>query len=539
MLRLEGPHAGQAGPNAAAAARKIPDAEERMDLDLLVHGGRIADGTGGPLASADVGIRGDTLELLPPGAVPADAAGDTVDASGLVLAPGFLDAHTHSDEAALGTVDEATAHAAVLQGVTVEICGNCGTSAFPVAGGFAGFGAFARAHDAAGRPNHIASLVGHGTLRAEAVGHAARPATKAELDRMCGLLDDALGAGAVGLSTGLIYPPGAYADTAEIVALAGVAARHGKPYVTHLRDEMAHVETALAEAAEIADRSGAALHVSHHKTAGRSAWGGTARTLPYLDALRDKGMDVTCDVYPYTAGSTALAAMLPPWAHDGGPAQLLGRLADPGTRRLMRESIEQGVPGWENTVGNGGWDRISVSGAARNPELQGLTIADAATVCRKEPIDLVADLLLAHDGDVTVISHSMREDDVRRVLASPHTMIGSDGVPKPGLPHPRWAGTFARVLGHYTRDLGLLSLPEAVRKMTGATAARFGLTGRGLLRDGAHADLVAFDPRLIADRATFADPLRAPDGIRMVIVDGRIAVRDGKVLARPGRTLTA
>jgi dihydroorotase/N-acyl-D-amino-acid deacylase len=540
MLRPAGPRAGQADPDAPVEAPRIPDAEECcMDIDLLVHGGRIADGTGGPLLPADVGIVGDRLRILPRGAVPAGHARESVNASGLVLAPGFVDAHTHSDEAALGTVGETAAHAAVLQGVTVEICGNCGDSAFPDADGFAGFGAFAAAHDTAGRANHIASLVGHGTLRAYVVGHAARTATRTELDRMCGLLDDALAAGAVGLSTGLIYPPGAYADTAEIIALAGVAARHGKPYVTHLRDEMAHVETALAEAVEIADKSGAALHVSHHKTAGKYAWGGTERTLPYLDALRDKGMDVTCDMYPYTAGSTALAAMLPPWAHDGGTARLLERLADPAQRRLMREDIERGVPGWENTVGNGGWDRISVAGAGRNPELQGLTIADAATDRRVEPLDLVAELLLAHDGDVTIISHSMREDDVRRVLASPHTMIGSDGVPKPGLPHPRWAGTFARVLGHYARDLGLFSIPEAVRKMTGATTARFGLAGRGLLRDGAFADLVAFDPRTIADRATFAEPLLPPDGIRAVIVDGRIAVRDGVVLGRPGRTLTA
>ena len=302
---------------------------------------------------------------------------------------------------------------------------------------------------------------------------------------MAALVDEALAAGAVGFSTGLIYTPGSYADTAEVTALATVAARHGKPYVTHLRDEMAGVEDALEEAISIARDSGAALHVSHHKTAGKYAWGRTSVTVARLAELRESGMDVTCDVYPYTAGSTALAAMLPPWAHDGGPARLLERLRDGAERDAMRKAIAEGVPGWENTVGNGGWDRIAVAGAPGHVAYQGHTIADLAASAGLDPLDLVAELLLGEDGDVTIISHSMREDDVRRVLATPFAMIGSDGVPKPGLPHPRWAGSFARVLGHYTREVGLFDVAEAVRKMTGATAARFGLTDRGTLRDGA------------------------------------------------------
>jgi dihydroorotase/N-acyl-D-amino-acid deacylase len=508
-----------------------------MDVDLLLHGGRIADGTGAPLRAADVGVRGDTLRVLPPGAVAAASAAAAIDVTGLVLAPGFIDTHTHSDTTPMDGLDRSAVDAAAVQGVTVEICGNCGSSAFPDAP-FPALADFARAHETAGRANHIATLVGHGTLRAAVVGHAQRPATAAELDRMRGLLGDALDAGAAGLSTGLIYTPGSYADTAEIVALAEVCARRDKPYVTHLRDEMSQVETALGEAVEIAERSRAALHVSHHKTAGKYAWGGTERTLPFLESLRDKGMDVTCDVYPYTAGSTALSAMLPPWAHDGGTARLLERLADAGERRRMREAIAQGVPGWENTVGNGGWDRISVAGAARHPELVGRTIAAAAEDAGLDPIDLVADVLRAERGDVTIISHSMREDDVRRVLAAPFAMIGSDGVPRPGLPHPRWAGTFARVLGHYARELEVLSITEAVRKMTGASARRFGLAGRGLLADGAHADLVAFDPETVIDRATFAEPLLPPLGVRLVLVGGQVVARDGRATGtQPGRVL--
>ena len=527
-----------------------------MTFDLVLRGGDIADGTGAPLRAADVGITAGVITVLERGARMESL--EVADVAGAVVAPGFIDVHTHSDVVTLlGEAADDLAHAAVLQGVTVEICGNCGFSMFPALpehraemeretrgqfGGSVGISAdfeeFAAAQRAVPRANHLAALAGHGTLRSAVLGHADRAATPGELATMCGLLDADLRAGAAGLSTGLIYTPGTYAGTDEVVALATVAARHGKPYVTHLRDEMSRVEEALAEAVEIARRSGAALHVSHHKTAGKYGWGRTERTVPRLAGLRAQGMDVTCDVYPYTAGSTSLAAMLPPWANAGGVDALLARLADTGLRDDLRRAIAEGVPGWENTVGNGGWDRISIACAARHPQIEGRTIAEVASARGLDPVDLVAELLLAEGGEVTIISHSMREDDVRRVLTSPFTMIGSDGVPKPGHPHPRWAGTFPRVLGRYARDLGLLPVETAVHKMTGMAAARFGLAGRGVLRDGAHADLVVFDPDRIADRATFTEPLLPPDGVEMVIVAGQIVVTSGKVTgARPGRVL--
>ncbi|NUR57518.1 MAG: D-aminoacylase [Catenulispora sp.] len=508
------------------------------DFSLLLRGGVVADGTGAPLVARDVAVVGGHLVVLEPGSTAT--ADEVVDVRGLVVAPGFIDAHTHSDTSVLaaadGELDIAQAYAAVRQGVTVEVAGNCGSSAFP--GSFSDLAALSRAQESVGRPNHLVSLLGHGSLRAAVVGHEARPATEQEVARMADKLDEALAAGAVGFSTGLIYTPGTYADTAEVTTLARIAAQHRKPYVTHLRDEMSGVEEALEEAVAIARDSGAALHISHHKTAGKYAWGRTETTLATLASLRDSGMDVTCDVYPYTAGSTALAAMLPPWAHDGGPARMLERLKDPAQRDLIRADISEGVPGWENTVGNGGWDRISVACARRHPQYQGRTIAEIAAARELDALDLVSELLLDEDGDVSIISHSMREDDVRRVLSAPFAMIGSDGVPKPGLPHPRWAGTFSRVLGHYSREVGLFGLTEAVRKMTGATAKRFGLVGRGVVRNGAHADLVVFDPERIADRATFEDPLVPPEGVRMVVVAGAVVVRDGEVLgARPGQVL--
>ncbi|MGW7446303.1 N-acyl-D-amino-acid deacylase family protein [Kitasatospora sp. NPDC054795] len=527
-------------------------------VDLLLRGATLVDGTGAPARPADLAVADGRVTVLPPGT--AVTAAETLDVTGRVVTPGFIDVHTHSDALAApfggGTHTDGDALdelrlAPLLQGVTTEISGNCGISLFPALPGrlpelaehlrvsfglgpvlpAEDFDAFAAGQRPELRRNHIASLVGHGTLRAGVMGFEDRPPTGQELAAMCGLLDRALTQGAAGLSTGLIYPPGVYADTEEIVALAKVAARHGKPYVTHLRDEMSQVEKALEEALEIAVRSGAPLQVSHHKTAGRHAWGATLRTLPRLEQARAEGVDVLCDVYPYTAGSTVLHAMLPPWTSEGGPAALLERLRSKEVRDRIRADIAHGVEGWENTVGNGGWDLISVAAAPARRTAEGRRIADLAAERGADPVDLVCDLLLEAQGEVTIISHSMREDDVRRVLASPLSMIGSDGVPKPGRPHPRWAGSFARVLGHYGREQGLLPLELAVHKMTGLPAERFRLAGRGVVRDGAVADLVVLDPAAVLDGATFERPLLPPVGVETVVVAGRVAVRGGRPTA--------
>lgn len=526
-------------------------------LDLLITGGRILDGTGSPAYEGDVGVRAGRVVVLPAG---ADAtAAETIDARDLLVTPGFVDVHTHSD--LLGGDDaerDALRAAPLLQGVTTELCGNCGISAFPSTPArldeltelvVTTFGRPARAYptmteyvaaQTAPRRTNLATLVGHGALRAGVLGLADRAATPNELSLMERLLDDALGAGAVGFSTGLIYPPGVYADTGEVVALARVAARHGKPYVTHLRDEMSRVEQALEESLDIAHASGAALQVSHHKTAGRSSWGATVTTLKRLTKARDDGLDVACDVYPYTAGSTTLHAMLPPWTAAGGIAEMLERIGDPAVRERIRADIASGLPGWENTVGsNGGWHRIDVASAPRTPAYEGDSIADLAAASGLDPVDLVCDLLRDNAGTVTIISRSMHEDDVRRVIASPLSMIASDGVPTPGRLHPRWAGSFARVLGRYVRHERLIPIETAVHKMTGMPAGRFGLRDRGTVADGAVADLVVLDPAAVRDTATYDDPLAPPRGVRAVVVDGRVVVDDGTVReATPGRLLT-
>ena len=527
-----------------------------VDLDLRISGGTIIDGTGAPGRPGDVGVRaGRIVVLAPESRTPATR---TIDATGLVVTPGFVDVHTHSD--LLGGDDterDVLRLASVRQGVTTEICGNCGISVFPAepehldeladlvgatfgspSAAYESLDAFAAAQTHP-RWNNLATLVGHGAVRTGVMGIADRPATSSELARMADLLDTALHEGAAGFSTGLIYPPGVYAETEEIVALARVAARHGKPYVTHLRDEMSRVEQALDEAVAIGRASGATLHVSHHKTAGKAAWGATNRTLPTLTDARADGLDVMCDVYPYTAASTTLHAMLPPWMAADGITAMLSRLDEPDMRDRVRNDIASGLPGWENTVGsNGGWHSIVIASAPRTRNHEGRTVADIAEEQGADPVDAACELLTANEGSVAIISRSMHEDDVRRVLASPLSMVASDGVPRLGKPHPRWAGTFARVLGRYVRHERLLPLETAIYKMTALPAKRFGLRLRGQITADAIADVVVFDPAVVRDGATYDDPLAHPRGVQTVVVGGEIVIDNGEVRsASPGRIL--
>ncbi|GAA3863383.1 D-aminoacylase [Leifsonia kafniensis] len=531
-----------------------------MSTPVLLRGGTVVDGTGRPSRRADIGLAGG---LIVDAASIDRSTATVIDVGGLVVSPGFIDVHTHSDAVGLQSGDAAAPSdlviAAARQGVTTEIAGNCGYSIFPSAhhpefesslrefsetllGTGARPGAdiadFRRRHDASRRLNNITSLVGHSTMRAAVMGFAQRAASRAETDELCAVLDAQLRGGAVGWSSGLIYPPGTYATTAELVALGRVSAAHAAPYVTHLRDEMSQVEAALQEALQVARQSGTSLHVSHHKTAGRFSAGKSVHTLAMMDEARADGIDVTCDVYPYVAGSTHLHALLPPWVAEGGFRSMFQRLADPAARERMRTEIVTGIAGWENTVGNGGWDRIDVATAATRPSAEGHSITLLAARAGRDPVDYVCELLQAESGQVTIISHSMDESDMRRVLAHPGTMVGSDGVPKGGKPHPRWAGTFARVLGRYVRELGVLELEDAVHRMTARPAARFGLAGRGVLASGKVADIAVFDPDTVLDQATFQDPMLHPLGVHHVFVAGQEVLRRQRPTgATPGAAL--
>ncbi len=516
-------------------------------LDLLIRDALVVDGGGGPPFAASVAVAdgrivridraGDDLhrEGDAPGhrgGAPTEAA-RVIRAGGRALAPGFIDAHTHSD---LAPFTDPWMDSALRQGVTTVVVGNCGGSAWPRAGleglatmlgtsvadlggGWESLGAYLAAVDAARPACNVATLVGFGNLRGEVIGRERRPATAAEVAAMRRLLEEGLEAGALGLSTGLIYVPDIYADTGEIAAVAAGLARHGGLYTTHMRAEGRLLFDAVRETIAIGRAAGVRPHISHLKLEGGHVWGHAGELL----ALVDEG-DATADQYPYTAWETDLSSFLPPWAPVG---RLAGLLADPASKARLITVIEEGEEGWESSVSGSGWEPIVVETGP--DELAGLDIAAIAAARGVAPAEAALGLLLDHPA-IVVSGHTMHEDDVRAILARPDILVGSDGtaVSPEGplartLLHPRSYGTFPRVLGRYVREHPLLTLEAAVRKMTALPARVFGLDGRGVVAEGAVADLVLFDPATVEDAATFAHPHVYPSGIDLVVVSGRVA----------------
>jgi N-acyl-D-amino-acid deacylase len=484
--------------------------------DLLIRGARIVDGTGGPARTGDVALRGDRIAAV--GEV-GGSAGASLDARGLVLAPGFIDVHTHDDFAVLLHPEMPFK---LMQGVTTDVVGNCGLGAAPFENarraaqaihpgrrlaGWEGYAGYLAALDAEPPSCNVAVLVGHGTLREAAMGLGSRAPEAAELRRMQALLAEGIEAGCVGLSTGLIYEPGRHAATEEIVELARVMAGSGALYATHMRDEGAGLLDSVRETLAIGERAGVPVQVSHHKAAGREAWGLVRESLTLLEEARARGMDASADQYPYTAGSTILAAVV---------AGIAGR----------------------GPVSDEDAASVVIAACAGHPDYEGRSLRDLAGDWGVDAV-AAARRVLEEEPATWVVMHSMSEDDVRLVLRHPSTMIGSDGVPTDGgKPHPRLYGTFARVLGHYCRREGVLSLEEAVHRMTGLPAEKFHLRDRGVVREGAFADLVLFDPETIDDVASYQDPRRHPSGIHAVFVNGTAVVQGGAHTgARPGRAL--
>ncbi|MGI8554563.1 MAG: N-acyl-D-amino-acid deacylase family protein, partial [Dehalococcoidia bacterium] len=488
---------------------------------VIIRNAQIYDGTGSPPFDADIALRGDRIVTV--GQVEADAA-TTIDAKGLALAPGFIDVHSHDDFAVFFSPEM---DFKVMQGVTTDIVGNCGSGVVPfdaaakvfqarypgnTAPQWDGYPGYMDAIDRDPPSINVAVLVGHGTLRTGAMGIEQREPVADELTRMRSWLREGMEAGAVGLSTGLIYEPGRYAKTDEIIALAHEVAATGGLYASHMRNEAAYLLDAIRETIQIGEQAGVPVEISHHKASGRENWGRVNESLLLIEQARARGLDVTADQYPYTSGSTTFYAV------------------------VQNNALNQ--RGSQGGIGRVEPRHVLFASAPHHPEYEGQTLQD---LCDRFdlPAEDAARRIVDEEGTgAFVVIEMMDEADVRTVMRHPTTMIGSDGVVAGSKPHPRLYGCFPRILGRYVREEGLLSLEEAIYKMTGFPAAKFRLTDRGQIREGAYADLVLFDPATVIDTGTYAEPKQYPRGMPHVFVNGVQVVRDGRHTgARSGRVV--
>jgi N-acyl-D-amino-acid deacylase len=517
--------------------------------DIAIRNGMVIDGTGAAPVRLDVTVDGMKISGLHKD-LDSKAAVD-IDASGLVVCPGFIDIHTHSD---LHLLSNPLAESKIRQGVTTELVGNCGGSAAPLLGK-----AKADLEEQASMLDvsidwvtvdeyllrlqnlrtsvNVATLVGAETLRMAVIGPDNLAATPSQLDEMNGLLAEAMLDGAYGLSSGLIYAPGCYASTEELVSLASTASSLGGFYASHIRGEGSPLLSAVREAIRIGREAHVRVEISHHKACGPSNWGLVERSIRLIEEARREGVDVAFDVYPYTASSTSLDTILPPWAREGGREKVLERLARKDVRARIAGELASSDGSWDNVVADDGWDNIVVVGFrnAENAPYENMSLAKIAEMRGVEPSKAAFDLLVEEDLQLWAIFHEMSEEDVKRVISHPLACVGSDGEAEaPYGPmgeytsHPRSYGTFPRAISRYALDLGLMPLEEVVRKMTSSPAQRIGLPDRGVLAKGMKADVVIFDPARIRDMATYDDSHRYPEGVRYVIVNGAITVEDGE-----------
>lgn len=503
---------------------------QSSSYDLILRGGRVVDGTGSPWYRADVAIQSDTIARIAR-AIPGPAA-RIVDVNGLVVAPGFIDIHTHARR---GIFEVPTAENYVRQGVTTLVEGPDGGSPVPL-------GPFLQKVAAVRIAPNFASFIGQGSVRAQVIGEINRSATPGELERMRALVRQGMEDGAFGLSSGLFYVPGTFTPTAEIVELAKVAGGLGGIYISHMRDEAKGVLESVTETVAIGERGGLPTQVTHHKIIGKKYWGRSVDTLRLVDEARARGVDATIDQYPYTASSTSIgSALLPSWALEGGRAVTLDRLRDPATRAKIRAETSVII---RDERGGGDPKNVVVARCDWDPSMNGMDLG-AITVKRglTPTIEHAAEtaMWIVERGGAQGIFHAIGEEDLQRILVHPATMVGSDGeIPLFGRnhPHPRSYGTFARVLGVYVREKALLPLEAAVRKMSAFPAQRLGLADRGVLRLGLKADLAVFDPAKVRDTATFEKPHSYAEGVTLVIVNGQVVFEKGAMTdARPGRVL--
>jgi N-acyl-D-amino-acid deacylase len=534
-------------------------AEAQEDrFDLLIKNGRVVDGTGNPWFTADVAVRGDRIVAI--GKLAAAKATREIDAAGLVVAPGFIDMHSHSD---LVLLEDGHAQSKIRQGVTTEVIGE-GSSAGPYKGKlepqkmtvrgkevtWTTLGGYFDVLEESKTAVNVASYVGLDNLWQGAMGKSFDRPSPAQFDEMKTLLDEAMRDGGCGLSTMLAMPPGSLATTDDLVELSRVVAKHGGIYSTHNRNEGTEVLAAIKEAIAIGERAGVGVDIIHVKIADQKLWGRMNEIVALIEDARTRGVNVQTNVYPYTRGNNNLVSIIPPWAHEGGRSELLARLKDPAARTRMKRDIQGGIAGWYNhyTAVGGDWSRMLISGKG---QWEGLTM-DRVIALRSqgksptpEPLDVLFDLLIDEGGSVPTVYAHHTEDDMRLAMSQPWCSIGSDGSAlaidgplKRGNPHPRNFGTFPRVLGVYVRETKHLALEDAVRKMTSLNAAKIGIHDRGVIRPGFFADITVFNPATVIDRATYEKPFAYNEGIEYVVVNGQLVLdHDKHTGAMPGRAL--
>ncbi len=507
-----------------------PAQADSPTYDFVIRRGRIADGSGNPWFIADIGIKEGKIAAL--GEIDPHDATRVIEADNLVIAPGFIDVHAHVEG---GIMRLPTAENFLRMGVTTVVTGNCGGSWLPLGEAF-------RSLEARGISINLASLVGHNTVRRAVMKDDRREPTPHELERMKELVDQAMREGAVGLSTGLIYIPGTFAKTEEIIELAKVVARYQGIYASHIRNEENEVLQAIREAITVGEKAGLPVEISHFKISSKKLWGQSAMTVGLVREARERGLAVTVDQYAYPASSTGLDVLLPSWVHDGGREKAVQRLGDPQMRRQIIAEMIADI----RSMGFKDFSYAYVANYRPDPRFNGKNIAQITAEVRKkstpqQQAEQIIEMFLASESRVQMVYHKMSERDVETIMRQPFTMIASDaGVLEPGqgVPHPRGYGNNARVLGRYVRERRLLPLEDAIRKMTSLPAQTFRLWDRGLIRPGLAADLVIFDPQTITDHATFEDPHHYAEGIRYVFVNGQLVIENGvHTGARPGKIL--
>ena len=516
---------------------------------ILITDARIADSGSLSESGSDVLIQNSQIVSIgPSGTFGSRDAIRVVRAEGRVLSPGFIDTHSHEDHAPLLDDDDTSK---VLQGITTEVNGNCGFSLAPIAtshskdfvslverifpplnyqwSDFRGYIDTLAQHEFV---TNFVNLIGHNTVRIAAMGSDNRPPTEAEFATMEKFIDEGIEAGAAGLSTGLIYPPGTFSTEAEVIRLAKRLPKSAV-YTSHMRNESRHLLASVRETIDIARAAGVHCHISHLKMADRRRPGKLAEALDYIDEERRTGMAITQDIYPYAAASTMLTALLPPWMHDGGADATLARLGSASVVSEVAKQIADPQADFENFGLQAGWENVVIS-TTDSHRFEGESIAAIAHRMKADPTDVVVKILREEKLKATMIVHAMREEDVELALRHPNTMIGTDGLPvgTGGRPHPRGYGSFPRVLEHYVRDQGVLSLAEALRRFTALPAQTFGLQGRGRVKEGYVADLVLLDPDTLADNATFTHPTAPPKGIDDVFIAGERVVENGRWMGR-------